>query len=91
MALSAELLKVLVCPENKQSLSLAPTEVVECFNAKMRAGEIYTRSEKKLEQAVSDLLVREDGKVLYQVLDHIPILLIDEAVDAGLIENRDSK
>lgn len=75
-----ELLEILVCPETKQPVRLAESELVERVNARIGAGEAVTRSGARVEEAVSGGLVREDGMVFYPVRDDIPIMLIDEAI-----------
>lgn len=85
MALAKELLEIICCPESKQPLRLLERDIVERFNEKIRAGVVRNRGEKLLDREVSDVLMREDSQVFYPVREDIPILLIDEAIDAAYL------
>jgi uncharacterized protein YbaR (Trm112 family) len=74
------LLDILVCPETKQSLRLADTDVLQQVNEAIAAGSVTTRGGESLSEPLSAALVRDDGEVLYPVRDDIPIMLIDESI-----------
>lgn len=75
-----ELLDILACPETKQSLKVADDALVARFNEAIEAGTLEKRSGEKVDSKLDGGLVREDGTVLYPILDDIPILLIEEAI-----------
>lgn len=75
-----ELLEILVCPETKQSLKVADAALVARFNEAIEAGTLEKRGGEKVDSKLDGGLVREDGTVLYPILDDIPILLIEEAI-----------
>lgn len=75
-----ELLKILVCPENKTPVALADEELVERINAAIEAGSLKNRGGEKVEQRIDAGLIREDRAYLYPIRDDIPIMLIDEAI-----------
>jgi uncharacterized protein YbaR (Trm112 family) len=75
-----ELLDILVCPETKQPVRLADTDLVARINASIAAGGVNNRGGDSVVEAISGGLVREDGKLLYPIRDDIPIMLIDEAI-----------
>lgn len=81
MSVSPELLEILVCPETKQPVSLAPPEVLERVNQKIRAGQLRNRGGELLKEEVAEALLREDGRVLYRVDDGIPVMLIEESIE----------
>lgn len=83
MEIPESLLECLVCPETKQPLCYADQATVEAFNSLVRSRHITDKSGRTLDKEADALLVRQDGAVLYQVRDSIPIMLMEEAVDAA--------
>ena len=80
-SVSPELLEILVCPETKQPVHPASSEVLARLNEAVRAGRVRTRGGRALGEAVAEGLVREDGRVLYPVDDGIPVMLIEESIE----------
>lgn len=80
MAVSQELLAILVCPETKQPVALAPTELVDTLNAHIQNGTLKNRVGEVVSAAMDAALVREDQHYCYPVRDDIPVMLIDEAI-----------
>ncbi|NIP86824.1 MAG: hypothetical protein GTO03_15175 [Planctomycetales bacterium] len=78
--LNKELLDILVCPENHQPLQLADQQLVNKLNAAIEAGSLQNAAGKRLTDKLDSGLVREDRRVLYPILDGIPILLVEEAI-----------
>lgn len=81
MTIDPQLLDILVCPESRQPVAMAGAEVLERLNAAVAAGSAVTRGGEQVGDAVSEGLLREDGRILYPVRDGIPIMLIDESID----------
>lgn len=75
-----ELLKILVCPENKTPVNEADAALIEKINTAIAAGTVKNRAGDTVDQAIDGGLVREDGAYLYAVRDDIPIMLIDESL-----------
>jgi len=75
-----ELLELIVCPETHQTLREASREQLDSLNARLARGELKSRGGTLLQVPLVEALVRADGKVLYPVLDGIPMLLVEEAV-----------
>ena len=73
-------LKILVCPETKQALTLAPIDVLAALNAQIASRSVTNRRGQSLMEPLEALLIREDRQVGYPVRDSIPELLIDEAI-----------
>ena len=81
MPVSPELLEILVCPETKQPIAPASDEILSKVNEKITAGALRNRGGEKVEKAILEGLVREDGRILYPVDDGIPVMLIEESVE----------
>ncbi len=75
-----DLLNSLVCPENRTPLAEVSDETLARLNDAVRAGSLKNRVGRKIESLLDGGLVREDGAILYPVLDGIPVLLIDEGI-----------
>jgi uncharacterized protein YbaR (Trm112 family) len=78
--ISAELLKILVCPENQSSLIVASTELLARLNRAIASGELNNRAGQKVERPLGAGLLRQDERVLYPIVDEIPMLLVDEGI-----------
>ena len=75
-----ELLDLLVCPENQTPLSVADDELLARLNRAIAAGQVKSRGGRPLEGPIEGGLVRQDGTLLYPIVDDIPVLLLDEAI-----------
>jgi uncharacterized protein YbaR (Trm112 family) len=68
----AELLEILVCPEDKTPVTLATAETLSALNLRIAAGGVKTRG--------GGPVTEPDGKYLSPVREDIPVMLIDEAI-----------
>lgn len=75
-----ELLKILVCPENKTPVVLASDDLVAKINGAVEAKTLKNRGGTLVDAKIDGGLVREDKAYLYPIRDDIPIMLIDEAI-----------
>ena len=80
MAVSQELLAILVCPATKQPMTLAPTELVATLNTRIQSGSLKNRAGEVVSTVMDAALVREDQRYCYPIRDDIPVMLIDEAI-----------
>jgi len=78
--ISEDLLKILVCPETKQPLAVAPQETVDALNTRIREGALRDRAGEKVERPIEAGLIRRDGRVLYAIVDDIPRMLIERGI-----------
>jgi uncharacterized protein YbaR (Trm112 family) len=81
MSVNPELLEILVCPESRQPVKPAPAELIAELAKQVEAGTLRNRGGEKVEQPITEGLVREDGRVLYPVDDGIPVMLIEESIE----------
>ena len=82
-----ELLELLVCPENRQRLEVAAAELIDRVNRAIAATGVRNRAGQELANPLQGGLVREDGELLYPIVDGIPTLLVDEAIPLDQLEN----
>jgi uncharacterized protein YbaR (Trm112 family) len=75
------LLEILRCPQSRTRLHVAPPDVVARVNRAIDAGTLTNLAGERLERPVDGGLIREAGDLLYPVIDQIPVLLPDEAIE----------
>jgi len=78
--LSAELLSLVCCPENRTPLKPAGDELLARLNAAIAAGRLKNRAGQTVSKRLDGALVRCDGQIAYPIVDEIPVLLIDESI-----------
>ena len=75
-----DLLEILRCPQDKSRLHVADGELLARVNQAIAAGRVQNHSGTKIAAPLSGGLVREDKRVLYPIIDDLPVLLIDESI-----------
>ncbi len=78
--ISDELVRILACPETKQPVALAPAELLEKLNARIRQGTLRDTRGEVLAQPIEAGLLRQDGRVLYPIIDDIPRMLVERGI-----------
>lgn len=78
--IAKELLDILVCPETRQPLHEASADVLARLNAAIARGAIVNRAGQRVDERLAAGLVREDGLVIYPIVDDIPIMLEGESI-----------
>ena len=81
MPIDSTLLKILVCPETKESVAMASSAILNDVNARIARGEVKTTKGAKVEQSLTEALIRSDGKRLYPIVNGIPVMMIDEGIN----------
>ena len=75
-----ELVEILVCPDTKLNVDLAPAETVEKINLAIRENIVLNVDRQSVIGPLQDGLLREDDKIIYPVRDSIPVMLIGEGI-----------
>jgi uncharacterized protein YbaR (Trm112 family) len=76
-----EFLAMLRCPENRARLVRGDWALVADLNREITAGRLRNRGGQPVTRKIDGLLVRDDSRLGYPIVDEIPILLVDEAVE----------
>ncbi len=80
MSVHPDLVEILACPESRQAVRLAGAELLDRLNRLIEEGRIRNRGGARVEKRLEEALVREDGQVLYPVVEDIPVMLVDEGI-----------
>ena len=83
-----EVLEILRCPDDHSTLVAASAELLEEVNAAIRADGLVRRGGKAVTQLLDGGLVRRAGDILYPIVDEIPLLLRDEAIELNQLTHR---
>jgi uncharacterized protein YbaR (Trm112 family) len=79
--ISAELLSLLRCPLSGQPLVLADQSALNRLEALRNAGTLKNRAGETVSRPLVNGLIREDGRFFFPIVDEIPVLLPDEAIE----------
>jgi len=77
---ASELLRILLCPENRSPLAPADEKLLGELNAAAQAGQLMNRSGQPAPYPLAGALVRDDRAVAYPIVDGIPLMLVDEGI-----------
>jgi len=75
-----QLLQILVCPKDHTPLSVADAQLLAKLNSAIAAGKLKNQGGRAVEEPLQGGLLRQDGALLYPILDEIPVLLADEGI-----------
>lgn len=87
MAVDGKLLEILCCPVSKVPLNRLERTRLEKLNRAIAAGSVaYVHGEPVLEP-LQEVLITDDGKVLYPVVDGIPLLLEEKGIGTTQLQD----
>ena len=80
MAVDAKLLEILCCPVSKVPLTRLERARLEKLNEAIARKGVVTVRGVAIDQPLKEALITQDGRVIYPVVDDIPILLEDRGI-----------
>ncbi|MBH0210006.1 MAG: hypothetical protein HP495_16095 [Nitrospira sp.] len=81
-----ELLAILCCPETKQAVTVAGSDLVEKLNTAVKRGGLQNKGKKAVSEQMDGGLIRADQKILYPIREGIPVMLIEEGIPLDQVE-----
>jgi uncharacterized protein YbaR (Trm112 family) len=83
-----DVLETLRCPEDHSILNVADANLIDELNGAIRDERLVNRAGIRIERVIDGGLVRSAGDRLYPIIDDIPVLLLDEAIDITQLGRR---
>lgn len=80
------LIEILRCPQDRSKLHRADAELMARLNRQVTAGTLKNIAGEAFEKPLDGGLIREAGDLLYPIIDEIPVMLPDEAIDLRTIQ-----
>ncbi|MBL9161815.1 MAG: hypothetical protein JNL18_03635 [Planctomycetaceae bacterium] len=77
------LIEILRCPLDRSELHRASADLVAKLNLAVAAGTLKNVAGEGFEKPLDGGLIRAAGDLLYPIIDEIPVMLPDEAIDLG--------
>lgn len=71
----------LICPESQLPLLVVPEELLANINGQIRRDALYNRSKRKITTHLDAGLMSAAGRLIYPVINGIPLLLVNEAIE----------
>jgi len=87
MTIDGKLLEILCCPVSKTPLTRLPATKLRKLNEAIRAGVVQTVHGEAVQDEIREALITEDSKVIYPVVDDIPILLEEKAIGTTQLQD----
>jgi len=75
------LIALLRCPQDGTPLERADQSLLDRVNRRIASGTLVNLAGKRVERPLEGGLLRQTGDLLYPIVDHIPVMLPDEAID----------
>ena len=87
MTVHGKLLEILCCPVSKVPLGRLERSRLDKLNRAIASGAVDTVRGERVREPLPDALITEDGKVVYPVIDGIPILLADQGIGTTQLQD----
>jgi uncharacterized protein YbaR (Trm112 family) len=80
MSIDGKLLEILCCPVSKIPLIRLPASRLDKLNRAIKDGNVQAVDGEPVTESLNEALMTEDSKVIYPVIDSIPILLEEKGI-----------
>lgn len=80
MPVDGKLLEILCCPVSKTPLTRLSAGRLKVLNEAISAGSVQYVHGDRVEERLREALITQDSKVIYPVVDDIPILLEERGI-----------
>jgi uncharacterized protein YbaR (Trm112 family) len=87
MPVNGKLLEILCCPVSKTPLRHLEISRLDKLNRAIEAGEVQYVHGEVVAAPLSEALITEDSKVIYPVVDDIPVLLENRGIGTTQLQN----
>jgi uncharacterized protein YbaR (Trm112 family) len=87
MPIDGKLLEILCCPVSKTPLVRLPSDKLRKLNAAIDAGDVQYVHGEAVTEPLRDGLMTEDARVIYPVVDDIPILLEEKGIGTTQLQD----
>ncbi len=87
MSIDGKLLEILCCPISKSPLARLARSRLEKLNRSIAAGEVDQIDGTVVSEALSEALITADDKVIYPVIDDIPVLLSERGIGTTQLQD----
>jgi uncharacterized protein YbaR (Trm112 family) len=86
MALDKRLLEILCCPASRQPVTPLAAAQLDALREAQRAGALRHADGSQVEDGLDGGLITRDGRTVYPVVDGIPVMLVERAIDTAQVE-----
>ena len=87
MPVEGKLLEILCCPVSKTPLIVLAQQKLDKLNTAIESGDVLYIDGKKVSVSLQEGLITEDGKVIYEVQDDIPIMLEEKGIGTAQFQD----
>lgn len=87
MPVDGKLLEILCSPVTKVPLTRLPAGKLDALNRAIEAGEVQYVNGDPVGEPLREALITEDSKIIYPVVDDIPILLEEKGIGTTQLQN----
>jgi uncharacterized protein YbaR (Trm112 family) len=87
MTVDGKLLEILCCPVSKVPLNRLGHAQLDKLNKAIAAGSVSHVRGEPVRDSLHEALITSDGKVIYPVVDDIPILLEEKGIGTTQLQD----